>query len=85
MYLNENVVEKCYIVSLHCVVFAVDSEHVSVLDPRVGESYLSRDDFQVVWVELRFLTIMIGGETGQTNRKHTCIANFTTDGVHHCC
>ena len=42
------------------VVIAVDPERVTVLDPLVGENGMSREDFQVAWAEMRFLTIVIG-------------------------
>ena len=41
------------------VVIAVDSENVTVLDPLIGENRISREDFQTVWAEMRFLTIVI--------------------------
>ena len=43
------------------VVVAVDLENVSVLDPLDGERNISREDFQVAWAEMRFLTIVIKG------------------------
>ena len=41
------------------VVVAVDSEYVTIFDPLVGERRISREDFQAVWAEMRFLTIVI--------------------------
>lgn len=38
---------------------AVDLETVSVLDPLVGERNIPREDFQVAWAEMSFLTLMI--------------------------
>lgn len=40
------------------VVIAIDSEHVSVLDPINGESHLFQEDFQIAWAEMNFLTIV---------------------------
>ncbi len=41
------------------VVVSVEQEGVLVLDPLFGERRLSRDEFQAVWAEMRFLTIVI--------------------------
>jgi ABC-type bacteriocin/lantibiotic exporter with double-glycine peptidase domain len=41
------------------VVIAVDLETVSVLDPLVGERNIPREDFQIAWAEMRFLTLVI--------------------------
>jgi ABC-type bacteriocin/lantibiotic exporter with double-glycine peptidase domain len=41
------------------VVVDVDADSVTVLDPQVGESRLSQEDFQVAWAAMHFLTIVI--------------------------
>ena len=41
------------------VVVDVDSDNVMVLDPRVGERSLPREDFQEAWAAMRFLTLVI--------------------------
>jgi ABC-type bacteriocin/lantibiotic exporter with double-glycine peptidase domain len=41
------------------VVVNIRRDNILVLDPLVGESNLSRDDFQAAWAEMRFLTIVV--------------------------
>jgi ABC-type bacteriocin/lantibiotic exporter with double-glycine peptidase domain len=41
------------------VVVRIEQDDVAVLDPLVGEHNLTRDEFQAVWSEMRFLTIVI--------------------------
>lgn len=41
------------------IVIAIKQDHVSVLDPLVGENNLTRDEFNAAWAEMRFLTIVI--------------------------
>lgn len=43
------------------VVIAVDPENVTILDPLRGERSMPREDFQVAWAEMNFLTIVIRG------------------------
>ncbi|ETX00371.1 MAG: hypothetical protein ETSY2_39220 [Candidatus Entotheonella gemina] len=45
------------------VVIAVDQENVFILDPLVGESKISRQNFQAAWAAMRFLAIVISDET----------------------
>ena len=41
------------------VVIALDADQVTILDPLHGERRVPREDFQVAWSAMRFLTIVI--------------------------
>ena len=41
------------------VVIDLDADQVTVLDPLHGERRVPREDFQVAWSAMRFLTIVI--------------------------
>lgn len=41
------------------VVVNIQRDNIIVLDPLIGESNLSQDDFQAAWAEMRFLTIVV--------------------------
>jgi ABC-type bacteriocin/lantibiotic exporter with double-glycine peptidase domain len=41
------------------IVVNIRQDNIMVLDPLVGESNLSRDEFQAAWAEMRFLTIVV--------------------------